>query len=186
MSPARRLGVGPCSQVGAGRRFTEMDHGELIAAGGGRLTLSLLSQDLGGYICLRGLLTADEVQRLNDALDAMTEGDEVQVSESYARESPLMRGAANALSIVARTLGRPDNAQLVEAMEAAGYPSADNSRQNGPMGVEELEGILRALALPGRARLSDAEIDDILGQVEKTPDGSVTTTIIAEAWAALV
>ena len=141
--------------------------------GGGRLTLSLLPQDLGGYLCLRGLLTADEVQRLNDALDAMTEGDEVQLSESYARESPLMRGAANVLSIVATTVGRPDNAELVEAMEAAGYPSADNSRQNGPMAVEELEGILRALALPGHVRLSDAEVGDILGQVEKTPDGSV-------------
>jgi hypothetical protein len=129
----------------------------------------------GGYIVLRGLLSAAEIDEMNAAVDQMTAGQDYTASASYANGSPMMRGTGNVARKVADALGVPDSTLLASAMEAAGYTPADDLRENDSMTLGALEQVLRRLVPPGRdSALSDEEVRAVLAAV---PAGEGDATV---------
>jgi hypothetical protein len=111
--------------------------------------------DTGGYVVLRQLLTPEEVNACNEAIDAMTVFDELVGSESYSGGSPLMRGRFNLFNrLVDPIMTLQPSAGAVHALDAVAdalHAAAEAVPQvdRGTIALEDLRAVLNRFELDG-------------------------------------
>ena len=122
--------------------------------------------DTGGYVVLRQLLTPEEVDRCNAAIDAMTDYDTCVGSESYSSHE-WQRGSQNLFNRLAKPIAalRPGTnaAAVARALHTAVKEEASPPAVRATITVGQLRAALERFELDDGWKLPPAQVENLVG-----------------------